>query len=229
MRKILIIAVAAAALTGLGACGGGGKSMSDGDARKVLGRELNEGAVRKIMIGDSVVTNGANDFAKREMSAEEFKEVQAWSQLGLVTVQSTDITYANRGNLPYSVQKTVKVTPTEAGLKLSKQAKVEKPEADKFLYGRFYDPKVKSVIENREVKKDVNLYRVVKGTVENRYSALGERFNLITGAKGVPEVKVVALLKYDSFDKDWELAALDAAEPDKEFGSNRVASALGQN
>ena len=215
------------AVVALAACGGGDRSPSNGDVKKIVESELQRTAVRKILTGDQVVTNGESAFDKREISAEEFREVEAWERLGLIKLTASDVTWQNRGALPATATKKITVTPTEEGAKLSKAAKVDKPE-EQFLYGRFYTPKVKSVIENREVKKDVDLYRVVKGTVENRYSDLGERFADIHGDKIVKAVKVVVLLKYDSFNKGWKLVTLDVAEPDKDFQTNRVISAIGQ-
>lgn len=202
-------------------------SPSDSEVRRILDRHFNKLGYHVILIGDAAVTTGANNFDRKEISADEFKEVVAWSQAGLIDLARDDVLSNSerfKGHL-----KRIKVTPTAKGLQFQKDSNIREPLDPKFLYARFITLTASDIIENREVKKNVDSYRVVKGTYKIHWNEVSTKVYSALGWPMTAEWKFIILLKYDPFKKEWDLVAWDSTPAGGQFQSSLVERYLAEH
>lgn len=184
----------------------------------------------RIITGDVIVTTGDNDWDKKEISSEEFKEVTAWAEVGLIKLTAEDVlsdakqfSWKDWMDRTQSGQiKRIKVTPTEKGLEFQKESDLKEPPDPRFLYARFFTTTVEEIVESKEVKKDVDLYRVVKGSFRTQWNDVGKQVFSARGLPSLEQTKFIGLLKYDPFKKEWAWIASDSAPVDGNFHSNNV-------
>jgi hypothetical protein len=198
-------------------------SPSDSEVQRILDKLYNK-SYHRILVGDAAVTAGANNIDRKEISADEFKGVVAWSQAGLIDLVMDDV-LSNSERLK-SHLKRIKVTPTAKGVQFQRDSNIREPLDPKFLYARFYTIMVSDIIENREVKKNVELYRVVKGTQKIRFNEVGEKVYSIAGLPMISQQNFIFLLKRDPFKNEWDVVSADYAEASGHFKSNNVEQYL---
>jgi len=52
--------------------------------------------VREIPLGDVTVSRNGRDFGRQQISLQDFKEVEAWAKLGLISLKSEDVLSENK-------------------------------------------------------------------------------------------------------------------------------------
>lgn len=210
-------------------------SPSDSGVASVLEGLWNE-RNHRILVGEMHVVDGPNDFEKARISPREFKEVEAWAKLRLVTLEADDILSENKqfswgdwlARVGEGKMKKIKVVPTELGLKTQAEGgfSAEVLADKRLLNARFYRVSVKTIAENKELEKDVDRFRVVKGVMETSWTDVGRKLYETAGFPMIRSKKFICLLKWDSFSKRWLQVALDTAQPDSQFSTTNVEKAL---
>ena len=199
------------------------------------------GWTESLRTGPLVVTREAsacagNDFDHGRISEAEYKSVIAWAALGLIKVSVSGIAarlpfFA----LPISTEcaslalKRIVVTPTAAGLALDERTPVMGTRDARFLYVKTYTAAVSSVVDNSELVQNADVYRIVKCVVRFHYSSIGRSLTRLKLGHVPESQKQIVLLKYDPFDKRWDLITSDAAAYDSDFKTQRVADYLLQH
>jgi hypothetical protein len=176
------------------------------------------------------------DFEHGRISEAEYKSVLAWAAAGLIKLKVSDIAARQPSFAqPISTEcaplavKHVVVTPTAEGLALDGRTPVTGVRDARFLYARTYTAEVSKIVDNTEFVQNVDVYGIVKCIVRFHYSSIGRALTRMKLGHVVENQKEIVLLKYDSFDKRWNLVTSDAAASDSDFKTQRVADYLLQH
>jgi hypothetical protein len=228
-----VATTAVAVLVLVNACSGSG-GLSNSAAQKILDEAWGD-QYHYILLGNVAVVADRDDIDHNRISSIEFKAVQAWAKAGLIDLKVRDVTVENFGVtnqfgelILNGVLKLIEVTPTQEGAALQASSELKVPLDSRFLYARLYRTAVSGIVENQEIKKDAELYRVVKGTVSTTWNAAGAKVYAAWGQDMPPQQRFIALLKFDPFEKAWKLSTYDAANGDGKFDSDNVGAALGK-
>lgn len=230
--KAIVLAATVAILVLAVACLSN-RGLSDFTAQEILNEKWGD-QYHFLLLGNAKVVADSDDIANRRISESEFQWVLAWAQVGLVDLEVQDVNVDNFGRgerfmeLVFDrVLKLIEVTPTEDGRALQASSELKIPLESKFLYARFNRTSVDEIVENQELKKDTDLFRVVKGTASTTWSAEGEKIYAARGEAMPQQRRFVALFKFDPFDNAWKLFTHDVSDGDGKFSSDYVGAALG--
>lgn len=211
----------------IAACNGTETSFSDGEAKKVINAEIKSWGLELIPLGEVTLVN-TDSLGEGEISEAEFKDVEAWSNAGLVTITGRGVLGNSR---PFSWEdwfarnqgqlKRLTITPTSKGLAL--QSSTELPaKADgrfshadqrfgEFLHGRLFSCRIESIVENRELQRASGLYRLIKAVMTTEWTDVGLEVQTAAGLPLWERRKVAVLLLHDPFNKRWNSVTWDMA------------------
>jgi len=137
--------------------------------------------IHYILLGSQVVHSGSNDLENKKISMEEFKEVEAWNQVGLIGLQSEDLPGASSSftgfagtKLPGAQLKRINVELTDKGRQMD--AKTQVPNRTNGLaYGLFVSLKVNEIVSRELHTKAGSNYCVVHAIVRDELTDIGEQ------------------------------------------------------
>jgi hypothetical protein len=85
------------------------------------------------------------------------------------------------------------------------------------------------IVDNSELTQNTDVYRIVKCIVHFHYTGIGRALTRLKLGYVLENQKQIVLLKYDPFDRRWNLVTSDAAPVGRDFNTQRVADYLLQH
>jgi hypothetical protein len=217
-------------------------ALSDRDAAGLIESWFaGSGWTESLRTGTLVVTREApacvgNDFEHGRISEVEYRSVLAWAAAGLIRLKVSNIASSRPSFAqPISTEcaplaiKRITVTPTTAGLALDGRTPVMGMRDARFLYARSYTAEVSKIVDNSELEQNTDTYRIIKCIVRFHYSGIGRMLTRLKLGHVLENQKQILLLKYDPFDKRWNLVTSDAAALGSDFRTQKVADYLLQH
>lgn len=175
------------------------------------------------------VVRGKGDWKNGQISRDTFKKLQILDSHDLVTVtldqeyerykKGEDFSWDNwlqqtqRG----TVAKVV-ITPTEAGRKYRNREQsnlISVPCAD--------ETEITAVVKNEHIKRGIRDYRVVMIRYTNDWNPV---FKSLSKSELSTQRKAIVLFEWDAFESEWRGVAVDYANNDEQFDTNRVSNTL---
>lgn len=161
------------------------------------------------------------DYAKNEIPGKLYKMYQAWEKVGIIKILESQ----PKLNLGRQITE-IFVTPTDAGEKLAKKGGLPQREGQLLIrQGTF---RVDEILKNEARQKGIYNYRIIMATYTAEWTPESKKFIEITEQKLSEKRKIIMLIRFDPFSSTWKIYALDDANKDEDFTTNKVSNALGE-
>ncbi|GEM_PF-6839043 len=211
-----------------------GPRLADSNAREIMEEYCSEG-IWRIQLGDvEVLRPGfrqaeerqtlsqpqAGNSKKPRLSANAYQDLKTWQVAGLIEITTKEI-LGERSSRQDGVQMVVHVSATERG----REFDAESSSKDSLVI-RSAPCRVDAIVTNQLITTDADIFRIVKGTYTSQLSDELTRYYEAIGHPRTSERKFQLLLKFDPFDKDWNIVAYDGANISSEFPSDKVGKYL---
>ena len=228
MRWLWVLGLLFTALTAHGS-----PVFTDADAKKFFDRWWNEGCSPVIALGAVILQVGERDLNY----PEEIRERYPTPDFMHTSAHITSYMYAMEERGIIEIERLwmdadkkwqeAHVTLTRKGEALRKQWP-RGDFGDNIFCIKWGTGRVTHVGRNEEVRKGLDVFRVVMGVAQIKWTPEQQLLNdLRPDSHPLSEQrKVIALFKHDPFQSKWEMVTYDVANLDEEFKTNKVTTEL---
>ena len=219
-----------------------GQSQSDADAVQTLEKTWNTRSFFNLTYGDVEITGGPAGTVRdhcgdSRISESHFRVVQAAQQVGLVTIVMDQSQQQFNAGQSFSwnqllaqttqgVMNKARVSLTPLGLEIDRSSAPPDIRLKNCLRIKTGTYKINSVVKSESHKKGVNDYRVLFLTYTANWNPQYYKIMALVGRLYERERKAIVLLKFDPFQKSWNIIASDVEDSSKPFTTNYASTAL---
>jgi hypothetical protein len=226
--------------------------LSDAEAQNVFEHAFNDNRWW-VLLGNQTVIAGNSNFETKKISTAEYEADSRLARAGLISIQvKKDFVHGrfswgnwfalSQGGARYLIE----VQATEEGKKESEKTDPSVRKQD-LLHFQFVRLSIDTVVENKDVAKNVDRFHVVKGTGTTHCTDLGKIvadanpqtstlpnseaawWNSFKHSCSDTKIKFITLLKFDAFEKKWKIVTSDLALSDNDFSTSSVTDYLSKS
>jgi hypothetical protein len=171
------------------------------------------------------------EMAKGRESVSEWPLYEAFAKRGIITLSDERDLTRNFGGWDDFFALSQSGVRRTATVRLSERGKaagtVKRDGAFDVLWLKVATTKVETIIANGQESVGGDQYRVIMGTLTYDIPPdLAQVWEASRGWNHVRDRRFKVLLKYDPFDKQWKMVAVDTSKRTEDFATNNVGMAL---